>query len=194
MTGTENDVGLRAGKLTLDGVKNIRDLSSVTGSGIHAGRVFRTGNLSQATEADITRLKEEMYIRTLIDLRSRTETMMDKQLHSHVYRDYVDVELNLRGRTSGEKAAWVWPGGRGVGGGGGNRSVIQEDSRRRYFVSLIDESIYKKGIFQKLRKRHKAAVVALAPAAPLSKRCMKKAKGYFMAKINDGGLVLLNEV
>jgi len=27
--------------------------------------------------------------------------------------------------------------------------------RRRYFVSLIDESIYKKGVFQRLRRRHK---------------------------------------
>lgn len=31
--------------------------------------------------------------------------------------------------------------------------------RRRYFVSLIDESIYKKGVFQRLRRRHKVRVV-----------------------------------
>lgn len=29
------------------------------------------------------------------------------------------------------------------------------ERRRRYFVSLIDESIYKKGVFQRLRRRHK---------------------------------------
>lgn len=29
------------------------------------------------------------------------------------------------------------------------------EARRRYFVSLIDESIYKKGVFQRLSRWHK---------------------------------------
>ncbi|CAM9557151.1 unnamed protein product [Sphacelaria rigidula] len=70
----------------------------------------------------------------------------------------------------------------------------EDGSKRRYFVSLIDESIYKKGVFQRLRRRHKAAVMALAPATMVSRRCTKKAKEIFMKEINAGGLVLLNEL
>lgn len=32
---------------------------------------------------------------------------------------------------------------------------LDRGSRRRFFVSLIDESIYRKGVFQRLRRRHK---------------------------------------
>lgn len=39
-----------------------------------------------------------------------------------------------------------------------------------------------------------AKVLALAPAAVVSRRCTKKARGIFLREINDGGLVLLNEV
>lgn len=39
-----------------------------------------------------------------------------------------------------------------------------------------------------------AAVMALAPATMVSRRCTKKAKEIFMKEINAGGLVLLNEV
>lgn len=39
-----------------------------------------------------------------------------------------------------------------------------------------------------------AAVMALAPATIVSRRCTKKARGIFLREINDGGLILLNEV
>lgn len=47
-------------------------------------------------------------------------------------------------------------------GGGGDGSG---DSRRRYFVSLIDEGIYKKGVFQRLRRRHKVSPLVFPVAA-----------------------------
>lgn len=47
-------------------VKNIRDLSSVRGSEIVPGRVFRTGYLSEATVADAERLRDVNGVRTLV--------------------------------------------------------------------------------------------------------------------------------
>lgn len=54
------------GPFVLEGVKNIRDLGSIDGSGIVKGRVFRTGHLSQATEADAATLREVTGLRTLV--------------------------------------------------------------------------------------------------------------------------------
>lgn len=39
-----------------------------------------------------------------------------------------------------------------------------------------------------------AAVMALAPAMMVSRRCSKKARGIFIREINAGGLLLLNQV
>lgn len=36
--------------------------------------------------------------------------------------------------------------------------------------------------------------MALAPATMVSRRCTQKARSIFLREINDGGLVLLNEV
>ncbi|CAN0555898.1 unnamed protein product, partial [Ectocarpus sp. 8 AP-2014] len=52
----------------LEGVQNIRDLSSVEGYGIAAGRVFRTGHLSAATERDATMLRDSTGLRTLVSI------------------------------------------------------------------------------------------------------------------------------
>lgn len=41
----------------------------------------------------------------------------------------------------------------------GNAEEEGGTSRRRYFVSLIDEGIYKKGVFQRLRGRHKVGKI-----------------------------------
>lgn len=50
----------------LEGVKNIRDLSTVEGYGIAAGRVFRTGHLSAATKRDAKTLRDSTGLRTLV--------------------------------------------------------------------------------------------------------------------------------
>lgn len=50
----------------LEGVKNIRDLGSIAGSGIVKGRVFRTGHLSDATEADAITLRDDTCLRTMV--------------------------------------------------------------------------------------------------------------------------------
>jgi hypothetical protein len=46
------------GGIKLERVKNIRDLSSVRGSGIKAGRIYRTGYLSKASEEDVRSRRE----------------------------------------------------------------------------------------------------------------------------------------
>jgi hypothetical protein len=51
--------GLAPVQLRLAEVKNVRDMAGVQGSGIRAGRVFRTGYLSRASPSDIELLKEQ---------------------------------------------------------------------------------------------------------------------------------------
>ena len=55
----------------LEGVKNIRDLSSVEGYGIAPGRVFRTGHLSDATERDAKTLRDSTGLHTLVSAQKR---------------------------------------------------------------------------------------------------------------------------
>lgn len=101
---------------------------------------------------------------TQVDLRSATEVEQDELIHADIYRGFVNV-------GPPEQGTGVWEGplwdvamkeesnhrddfmGTDTGKGG--------DSRRRYFVSLIDESIYKKGVFQRLRRRHKVRTLML---------------------------------
>lgn len=55
----------------LEGVKNIRDLSSVEGYGIAPRRVFRTGHLSDATERDAKTLRDSTGLQTLVRIEER---------------------------------------------------------------------------------------------------------------------------
>lgn len=82
--GTGTDLGCSAttaelqgdGSLVLEGVKNIRDLGSIEGFGIVKGRIFRTGHLSQATEADAATLREVTGLRTLVSCGGRYRTFI----------------------------------------------------------------------------------------------------------------------
>ncbi|KAM3575167.1 hypothetical protein VYU27_002969, partial [Nannochloropsis oceanica] len=76
---------LASGEIKLQKVKNIRDLSSVKGSGIQPGRIYRTGYLSKASPEDIKFIREKVNFKTLIDLRSEKELGMDDQMNSSVY-------------------------------------------------------------------------------------------------------------
>ncbi|CAM9730061.1 unnamed protein product [Ectocarpus fasciculatus] len=216
-TAAPADISRERDPFVLEGVKNIRDLSSVEGYGIVAGRVFRTGHLSAATERDAKTLRDSTGLRTLVDLRSATELGHDELIHGDVYEGFVNVGGGDHSGTGvSEGPGWdeaiqeennkALPvqskiGGASIGAEGAEEGVVVEElngggseKKRRYFVSLIDESIYKKGVFQRLRRRHKAAVLALAPATMVSRRCTQKARGIFLREINAGGLVLLNEL
>ncbi|CAN0229905.1 unnamed protein product [Ectocarpus sp. 12 AP-2014] len=216
-TAAAADVSRERDPFVLEGVQNIRDLSSVEGYGIVAGRIFRTGHLSAATERDAKTLRDSTGLRTLVDLRSATELGHDELIHGDVYEGFINVGGGDHSGTGvSEGPAWdeaiqgesneALPvqgnaGGASAGAGGAEEGVVVEEDdggglekKRRYFVSLIDESIYKKGVFQRLRRRHKAAVLALAPATMVSRRCTQKARDIFLREINAGGLVLLNEL
>lgn len=114
----------------------------------------------------------------MVDLRSQKEIAEDEHINSAVYSGFQDVNMD---KTSPVGEGW---------------EVLRdvEGGRRRYFVSLMDESIYRKGVFKRLRKRHKAKVLAAMPILQLSRRVYASTKGLFMRKINDGGLFLLNEL
>eukprot|EP00903_Cladosiphon_okamuranus_P008461 g8129.t1 len=183
----------------LEGVKNIRDLSSVEGYGIAPGRVFRTGHLSDATERDAKTLRDSTGLQTLVDLRSATELGHDELIHGDVYEGFINVGGGEHGGTGvWEGPTWdeaiVEDSNPAAGTVDGDTGSERRRRRRRYFISLIDESIYKKGVFQRLRRRHQAAVLALAPATMVSRRCKQKARSIFLKEINAGGLVLLNEL
>ncbi len=121
-----------------------------------------------------------------VDLRSATELGGDELIHGDVYEGFV----NIGGGEHGGTGVWEGPAwDEAVNEGGAAAAVTaaaaaaaaaaeaeaeaglearEEDmgsGRRRYFVSLIDESIYKKGVFQRLRRRHKVRMVLGTAAA-----------------------------
>ncbi len=75
--------------LKLAKVKNARDLASVKESPIKPHRIYRMGRVSDATEADLHLLNDEIGIRTLVDLRSPTELKDDLTLErDEVYGEF----------------------------------------------------------------------------------------------------------
>mmetsp|Transcript_43939 Transcript_43939/g.133842 ORF Transcript_43939/g.133842 Transcript_43939/m.133842 type:complete len:447 (-) Transcript_43939:382-1722(-) len=85
--------------LPLAGVKNARDLATVSKSPVRPGRIYRTGRVSDASDDDIALLFDELGVRTLVDLRSPTELKDDPTLERDaVFKDFVSVVWNERGR------------------------------------------------------------------------------------------------
>ena len=68
------------------------------------------------------------------------------------------------------------------------------DMKKRYFVSLMSESLIKKGVFFRLRKRVRAKAIGLVALSAFSRRAGKKVRNIFIDTINNGGLSLLNEL
>src|SRR3569832_150132 len=84
--------------LGFEKIKNARDLASVQNSPIRPGRIFRTGRLSDATDADIALLKK-LNFRTLVDLRSPTELKDDVTLlREEVFDEFTDMVWREQGR------------------------------------------------------------------------------------------------
>ena len=65
--------------------------------------------------------------------------------------------------------------------------------KERLFVPLMNEFKYVKGTVSKLRKRDIVRAIFKSPASIFSKRVRNAIKKPFLDRINDGGLVLLNE-
>ena len=188
-------------RINLEGVKNARDLASVKGSGIAPSRVIRSGFWSGATVEDRMNLK----LKTLIDLRSNKELSEDANIaNAPIYEGFVDVKLGTlsagkekkRSRRKEKEDGPSDPEAMAAVAGSSREVSPTEptDEYRRYFVSLMDESIYKRGVFKRLKKRHKAKALGLLGLGKFSTRMYAKAVDLFIGKINDGGLLLLNEL
>jgi len=79
-------------RIIFDGISNARDLGGLVnkdGKTIRRGFLIRSANLSQATQADVLRLKEEFHLRLVIDLR----TPMAERMKRDVAIDGVDHRL-----------------------------------------------------------------------------------------------------
>jgi len=120
-----------------------------------------------------------MGIKTWIDLRSPAELEEDELLNdAKVYEGFRTYRYDKK------KGAFVPDGGVEAGPG----------ERKRYFVSLMSESLIKKGVFFRLRKRTRAQAVLLLGLSALSRRANTAVRSIFLDKINGGGLGLLNEL
>lgn len=63
-----------------EAIQNARDLSE-TASGILPGKVYRSGNPSNATKDDCIKLRRDFDVRHFLDLRSREEHALDRDWH-----------------------------------------------------------------------------------------------------------------
>jgi len=78
--------------LPLQNVKNARDLSTIQGSPVLPGRLFRTGRVSDASTEDIALLLEDLNMTTLVDLRSPTELKDDATLmRTAIYGNFTNL-------------------------------------------------------------------------------------------------------
>eukprot|EP00277_Geminigera_cryophila_P017296 CAMPEP_0179441318 /NCGR_PEP_ID=MMETSP0799-20121207/24890_1 /TAXON_ID=46947 /ORGANISM="Geminigera cryophila, Strain CCMP2564" /LENGTH=369 /DNA_ID=CAMNT_0021225493 /DNA_START=3 /DNA_END=1112 /DNA_ORIENTATION=- len=170
-------MGLRAqfAMPTLECVKNTRDLASVTGSPVKAGRAFRTSCVGTASENDSCIIIEN--IKTLIDLRSDREYQMDaEKYNSTVWASYDEMIYSVKKSKSGRATALIPTRAEG--------SI----PRARHMLSVIDESIYKRGVFKRMHPGKKIKAAAYFAVS------YTRAKQYFIDYINRAGLPLLNEL
>mmetsp|Transcript_9415 Transcript_9415/g.26017 ORF Transcript_9415/g.26017 Transcript_9415/m.26017 type:complete len:495 (+) Transcript_9415:237-1721(+) len=95
----------RERNLPLQNVKNARDLSTVRGSPVVPGRLYRTGRVSDATADDIRLLLDDLNVTTLVDLRSPTELKDDATLmRPEVYANFTTLlwrEPRVRSKKKG---------------------------------------------------------------------------------------------
>eukprot|EP01041_Mallomonas_annulata_P011463 gene11463-23974_t len=157
--------------IPLENVLNVRDIASAFPT-LKPGRVYRSGCVSNASETDVTFLHKSLGMQSWIDLRSDKEHEEDEHLNSKVYNGYQSYYYNKK-KNSFETAEPVSNG-------------------KRFFVSLMSESLIKKGVFERLRKRSK--VFAWLPFSLFSRRAYAQMKAVFIKEINDGGLPLLNQL
>lgn len=123
-----------------------------------------------------------MGINCFIDLRSADELEDDENLNSAIYKDCVNYKFSSKKRQfeAMEK-----------------ESITNINStamiKKRYFISLMSESLIKREVFLRLGKRGKVKAVGLYFLSTWSTRAMKKVRAMFLSVINAGGLKLLNE-
>jgi len=208
--------------MPLDAVKNCRDLASVHNSPVKKGRIFRTGRLGSASEADRDVLFGELGITTLVDLRSPTELKDDPELMADVFTNFTNLVWIENGRGKDGCVRELETGVSPVDKRKVRKSKeLTEDEdefcdygcddpesmkageflanvapgrKERHFVSIMNEFKYVRGTVSKVRKRDIARSILKSPGAIVSKRVWNSLKKPFIREINDGGLIMLNEL
>jgi len=71
---------------------------------------------------------------------------------------------------------------------------VDINRKERHFVSIMNEFKYVLGTLSKLRKRDILRAVIKSPGAIVSKRVRTGVKDVFLDEINQGGLIMLNEL
>jgi hypothetical protein len=138
-------------------------------------RCFRASCLGTANKADECLITQN--IKTLVDLRSEKEFSTDRtKYNSTVFDEYDNLLYEVKYSKSGRPRELV------------PKMSSVDGERSRHMVSVIDEKLYKRGVFKKLGigKKLKAAVYM-----GLSQTKLRK---LFIDFINDAGLPLLNEL
>ena len=138
-------------------------------------RCFRASCLGTASKADECLIIEN--IKTLVDLRSEKEFSTDStKYNSTVFNVYDSLLYDVKYSKSGRPKELV------------PKASSADGQRSRHMLSVIDEGIYKRGVFKKLGlgKKLKAAIFM-----GLSQTRLRK---LFIDYINDAGLPLLNEL
>jgi hypothetical protein len=78
-----------------------------------------------------------MNIKTWVDLRSPAEIHEDEELHAKVYEGFENFTYDKK-----QKAFLA-----------DSDSNVSASAKKRFFISLMSESLIKKGVFFRLRKR-----------------------------------------
>lgn len=168
--------------MALEGIINARDISTASDEmSISPSKLIRTGCVSRASSSDIKHLHDEIGMKVLIDLRSPKEIEKDEDIFKGaVYSNYVDYKYDKKikfFKTLGNA----------------------ESNNRRYFISLMNESMIRNEVFKRLKKRARAKAflylgISTLPLGSISEKFKKKLRQIFLKHINDGGLKLLNEL
>jgi len=170
--------------IPFDCIENARDLSSIGHSPVKPGRILRMGKVSNASDKDADILLNELKIKTLVDLRSRTELKDDTTLNNeNIVKNYTTIVWSERDDSNKELPdGWVrnWLKGTKA------HFTGNEERKERHFVSIMDQMKYAKGTLSKLRKRD----IAVA----LVKDQVSGVKEVFLTEINEGGLPMMNDL
>jgi len=169
-------IDVASNNIPFERIVNMRDVASACPSKLVAGKIYRTGCVSNASESDIDKL-HDFGINVWLDLRSELEHHEDENLNSKIYEGFQSLRYQ---KGSSEFKV--------------DDSSANPDGKKRYFISLMNESLLKKGVFFRLRKRSRLTAVAFGLFSKVSRRANKKMRDIFINYINDGGLQLLNEL
>lgn len=86
-------------------------------------------------------MKEKIDFLTLVDMRSPAETKEDQNLDSSVYDGYENLKYNKKTRSFDRITSTS----------GGTSSTLE--TKKRYFISIMSESLIKRSVFLRFRKR-----------------------------------------